>query len=90
MASRSDSFSGVAQRLVREGIPAVIGMQFEVSEDAARVFARELYRHLTKGTPVDISVSETRRAMFSEVMGVEWGSPVLYMRSRDGRLFDME
>ena len=34
-ASRSDPFAGTAQTLVQQGIPAVIAMQFEVTDEAA-------------------------------------------------------
>ncbi|MGB7875392.1 MAG: CHAT domain-containing protein, partial [Anaerolineales bacterium] len=38
--SASDPYAGVAQQLVRQGIPAVIAMQFEISERTAVTLAR--------------------------------------------------
>lgn len=42
--SRTDPFAGTAQSLVQQGLPAVIAMQFEVSDEAAIALAREFYR----------------------------------------------
>jgi hypothetical protein len=40
-ASRADPFAGVAQTLVQQGVPAVIAMQFEITDQAAITFAEE-------------------------------------------------
>jgi hypothetical protein len=87
--SVSDPFSGIAQSLVRQSIPAVIAMQFEISDLAAITFAQELYAAIADGYPVDTAVSESRRAIFASGNDVEWATPVLYMRSPDGRLFEV-
>jgi hypothetical protein len=87
--SRQDSFGGVAQSLVRQGIPAVIAMQFEVTDNAAKVFADEFYTSLCEGQPVDAACAEARRAVFTTDNDVEWATPVLYMRAPDGHIFDV-
>jgi len=84
-----DPFSGMAQRLVQQGIPAVIAMQAPISDAAALTFSQEFYSALAFGYPVDAAVSEARKAIFSQGNEVEWGTPVLYMRAPDGRIFDM-
>jgi hypothetical protein len=89
-ASRGDPFAGTAQSLLQQGIPAVIAMQFEVTDDAAICFTREFYAAIAAGYPVDAALSESRKAIFAEVSEIEWGTPVLYMRSPDGRIFEME
>ncbi len=89
-ASRSDPFAGVAQSLVRQGIPAVIAMQFEISDIAAIEFAHELYAAVVDGYPVDAALAEARKALFFAGQELEWGTPVLYMRSPDGRIFNIE
>jgi LysM repeat protein len=91
-ASRTDPFAGVAQSLVRQGVPAVIGMQFEVTDEAAIVFAHELYAAIADGYPIDAALAEARRAVFvkGSPKDVEWGTPVLYMRAEDGRIFDVQ
>src|SRR5439155_27058566 len=44
-------FSSVAAGMVRSGIPAVIAMQFEISDDAARAIAETFYTSLTLNMP---------------------------------------
>jgi hypothetical protein len=86
-SARDDPFGGVAQALVRQGIPAVIAMQFEISDLAALVFSQSFYQAIGDGLPVDVAMVDARRAMFAEGNEVEWATPVLYMRSPDGRVF---
>ena len=53
--------------------------------------ARSFYEALADKLPVDAAVAEARKAMSLEVTNtVEWGTPVLYMRSPDGMLFHVE
>ena len=85
----SDPFAGVAQSLVQQGVPAVIAMQFEVTDEAAITFAREFYTAVAEGYPADAAVAEARKAIFSLGNDIEWGTPVLYMRSPDGQVFDI-
>ncbi len=87
--SRTDPFAGTAQNLVQQGIPAVIAMQFEISDDAAIILSREFYGAVADGYPVDAALAEARKAIFASGNDVEWGTPVLYMRAPDGRIFDV-
>ena len=87
--SETDPFAGVAQSLVARGIPAVVAMQFEITDRAAIVFAHEFYTAIAGGLPVEGAVGEARRAIFGSKNDVEWGTAVLYMRAEDGRLFDL-
>ena len=86
---RNDPFAGVAQSLVQQGLPAVIAMQFEVSDQAAISFAHEFYAALADGLPVDAALAEARKVIFSSGNEVEWGTPVLYLRAPDGQIFDI-
>jgi hypothetical protein len=88
--SSTDPFAGTAQSLVRKGIPAVIAMQFEISDVAAITMANEFYSAVADGYPVDGALCEARKAIFTRVSAVEWATPVLYMRAPDGRIFDIE
>ncbi|HOW54043.1 MAG TPA: CHAT domain-containing protein [Syntrophorhabdaceae bacterium] len=85
--SQADPFAGLAASVVRQGIPAVVGMQFEITDSAAIIFAREFYGAIAEGFPVDAALSEARKAIYLAPNDVEWGTPVLYMRSPDGVLF---
>ena len=84
----ADPFAGVADTLVRRGIPAVVAMQYEFSDDAAIEFAPALYGALAAGLPVDAAVGEARKAVYT-VSPLEWATPVLYLRAADGQLFDI-
>jgi CHAT domain len=89
-ASRQDPFAGTAQSLVQQGIPAVIAMQFEITDEAAICLTNEFYAALADGYPVDAALAEARRAIFAHVSETEWATPVLYMRAPDGRIFDVQ
>ncbi len=83
-----DIFSSSASILVRRGIPAVIAMQYEITDRAAVEFARAFYESLAEGLPIDASVGEARMSISLAIDNtLEWGAPVLYMRSPDGILF---
>jgi hypothetical protein len=90
-SNTTDVFSSTSATLVRRGVPAVIAMQYEISDDAAIEFSRSLYEALGNEMPVDAAVGEARKAisMVGE-KSVEWGTPVLHMRSPDGELFKIE
>jgi pentatricopeptide repeat protein len=88
-SSPEDPLGGVAQGLVRQGIPAVIAMQFEISDPAALAFSQSFYQAIADGLPVDLAMVESRKAMFAQGNEVEWATPVLYMRSPDGVIFDV-
>ena len=88
--SITNPFSGTAQGLVQQGVPAVVAMQFEISDGAAILFAREFYSALADGYPVDRATAQARKAIYVQPNIVEWATPVLYMRSDDGLIFDVE
>jgi tetratricopeptide (TPR) repeat protein len=88
-AALDDQFAGTAQSLVQLGIPAVIAMQFRITDQASILLAREFYGALADGYPVDAALTEARKAIKTEGNDLEWGTPVLYMRSPDGHIFDI-
>ncbi|MCU0634974.1 MAG: CHAT domain-containing protein [Gemmatimonadaceae bacterium] len=84
-------FSSTAATLVRRGVPAVVAMQYEISDRAALEFSQSLYEAIADGMPVDAAVAEARKAVrLSARDSVEWGTPVLHMRSPDGVLFRVD
>jgi tetratricopeptide (TPR) repeat protein len=88
--SEHDVFSSTAAILVRRGLPAVVAMQYEITDRAAVEFARSFYEALAEGLPVDAAVSEARKAISLAVTNsVEWGTPVLYMRAPQGAIFQL-
>ena len=80
---------GIASSLVARGIPAVVANQFQVSNEAAAIFAEEFYTSITESLPVDEATSEGRRAVAGALNNTEWATPVLYLRAVDGKLFDI-
>ncbi|MBE2182126.1 MAG: CHAT domain-containing protein [Anaerolineae bacterium] len=82
-----DALAGIASGLVARGISAVVAMQFEITDASAQLFAEEFYRALADELPIDLAMSEARRALANNTVGAEWATPVLYMRSEDGILF---
>ena len=88
-ASARDPFGGVAQSLIRRGMPAVIAMQFPIPDAAAVALAQHFYRYLAAGQPVDAALTSARAFLFARGYAVEWGAPALHMRTPDGRLFDL-
>ncbi|MBI4671360.1 MAG: CHAT domain-containing protein [Chloroflexi bacterium] len=89
-AALDDPFSGVAQNLIRQGIPAVVAMQFAISDDAALKLSSEFYKALADNYPIDAAVSEARKAIYLDGNEVEWATPVLYSRAPDGVIFDLK
>lgn len=90
-ASATDVLSSTAAVLVGRGLPAVVAMQFEISDEAAIEFSRSLYDAIAEGMPIDAAVAEARKAMITRAThSVEWGTPVLHMRSPDGVLFRLD
>ena len=87
---RSDPFSGTAQSLIQQGIPAVVAMQFEITDDAAITFGHVLYEAIADGYPLDAATAEARKAIYADGNLTEWGTPVLYLRAPDGRIFDIQ
>jgi len=86
--SRVDPFAGLAQSLVQYQIPAVIAMQFAMTDEAAIAFSEDFYRALAAGYLVEAALAEARLAILAKGKNVEWGTPTLYMRSPEGRIFD--
>jgi hypothetical protein len=85
----SDPFAGVAQSLIQQGLPAVVAMQFAITDDAAIIFSRELYGAIADSYPLEAALAEARGAIRDEGNATEWGTPVLYSRAPDGHLFEV-
>jgi len=86
-----DPFAGVATAMIMAGIPAVVAMQFPITDKAAVSFAGTFYPRIVSGYPVDAAVAEGRKAIkLADPSTMEWATPVLFMRSPDGVLFDIE
>ncbi len=87
-AADDDPFAGVATSLVQRKIPAVIAMQFEITDSAAITFAGEFYWKLADCGTVDTALAFARQAIYAS-NEIEWATPVLFLRVHDGRIFDV-
>jgi len=91
--STSHAFAGVAPQLVLAGVPAVVAMQFPITDKEALTFVRAFYHALFQGTVrgcVDGATTAARSALkrdFPETRAL--GLPVLFMRYNEGVLFQV-
>jgi hypothetical protein len=77
-------YSGVANALLQNGIPAIVAMQFPISHTAAVRFSERFYYALAAGDPLDAAVAEGRQAIHAaDPESIEWGTPVLFVRTTD-------
>ena len=83
-AGGSSRFAGVAQKLVQQGVPTVLAMQFAIGDRTAIALSQEFYQSLCAGLPLESALAEARKAIYSEGNDFEWGTPVLFSRSPDG------
>jgi hypothetical protein len=83
-------FASPAAALASRGIPAVVAMQYDITDWAAREWTRTFYEMLAEGLPVDAAMVEARLAL-NMALGdsLEWATPVLYLQAADGMLFDL-
>ncbi len=90
-ASQGDDLASSAAALVRRSVPAVVAMQYPISDSAAIEFARTFYEGLADNLSVDAAVTDARKAVsFSAPHSPEWATPVLFLAAADGRLFALE
>ncbi len=73
-----DPLLGVASALVHRGVPAVIAMQFPISDEAAKVFSEAVYRSLARGSALDEAVGDGRMAVRQAAPSSwEWITPAV-------------
>jgi hypothetical protein len=82
-------FGGTAQGLIQQRVPAVVAMQYKISDVAAKVISEQLYASIVRGFPVDAALGEARKTLFLSGNRLEWATPVLFMRSPNGRIFSI-
>jgi hypothetical protein len=87
-ANATNPFSGTAQTLIQQGVPAVVAMQFEISDRAAIAFATAFYTAIALGAPLDSATAQGRHGILTR-SDVEWATPVIYTRATDTRIFTM-
>ncbi|NER04766.1 MAG: CHAT domain-containing protein, partial [Okeania sp. SIO3C4] len=58
--SETNAFSSVAFRLMLQGIPVVLAMQYKVSNQTAISFVKEFYAKIIEGNSVEMAVQKAR------------------------------
>lgn len=82
-------FGNPAIGLVRSGwLPAVVVTPFPMSDSAAIAMSEGFYAALASGRPLDDAVMLGRK-FIQQTSRVEWGFPIVYMSSVDGKIFDV-
>jgi hypothetical protein len=82
-------FSSTAAKIMREGVPAVVAMQFEITDPAALNFATAFYAQIARGRAVDQAVRHAREAVKFEHNSLEWATPVLLLGSEQTQIFQV-
>ncbi len=87
--SSNGPYAGVATALLNAGVPAVLAMQFPITDAAAVVFSKTFYRRLARGDTLDAAVANGRLAIHGDKHHrPEWGTPVLFERLTGGRIVE--
>jgi len=88
--SEHDIFSSTAAHLIRRNIPAVLAMQYAITDQAAKILSEIFYAAIADNYPIEAAISEARTAVSLDTKNtLEWVTPVLYLRSFDGKLFNI-
>ncbi len=85
-STSQDAFNSTARELVYADIPAVVAMQYSISNQDAAKFARRFYEELGKGREIDEAVKEGRLALgqvFPPWEHPRFGTPVVYLQTND-------
>lgn len=78
---------GFAQELVEQSkLPAIVAMQYFISDMQANPLSRHFFAALAVGRPVDVALAESRAALIKNI-GRDVFSPVLYLQAEDSALF---
>jgi DNA-binding response OmpR family regulator len=75
-------FLGIADSIVRAGVPAVLGFRWPVSDLGAKKLALEFYKSLAEQGQLDTALLHARRAVAAHNRDdITWLSPILIMQA---------
>jgi tetratricopeptide (TPR) repeat protein len=82
--ANNDAYADLARILLKQGVPAVLAMQYSVLDEAATLFADRFYTGLANKKPLDVALTEARLGlqMAKEEEGgerVDFATPVLFL-----------
>jgi serine/threonine protein kinase len=85
---------GVAQRIVAQGVPAVLAMQCRIDKDVASYFCQELFDFWLNGgiSPIELALTKSRQALHREFKDrpAAWLTPVLFIRGSSARILPID
>ena len=84
--SACSTAGGLAESLVRGGLPRVLGMQSTVTDTGATAFAEGLYAALARGTDLAVALRAGRAGLSAHGGPHEWAIPTLTLRRDAGPL----
>lgn len=91
LVSGSTVFNSAAGALIKQGVPAVMGIQFSMAAESAKVFWETFYRVLSIDGTLTRAVIEARLSLLVHEFNDSWYRPVLYLRTNpdnyEGRIF---
>lgn len=83
-------YASVASAMLAAGVPAVVAMQFAISDTAAVEFSRAFYESIAERQWLEQAIGRGRTAMLDRArLRPEWATPVLFLRGRRGNLFGL-
>lgn len=80
-SSSYTNFSGVATRLIQKNVPAVVAMQYNITNQSAIIFSKVFYQAITNGFPIEYSVQKGRQAIFNDIGDIrkDFITPCLFL-----------
>jgi hypothetical protein len=86
-----EAYSSIGYLLAKRGY-VVIAMQFQISINAAIRFADSFYSEIAQNKSIEDAVAEARVRVFTMIdcNPLDWAAPVLYMQSKNGKLFELK
>ncbi|MFO0606375.1 MAG: SUMF1/EgtB/PvdO family nonheme iron enzyme [Polyangiales bacterium] len=78
-----DAIASTARGLSEKGIPAVVAMQYAISDGSALEFTRWFYKALAARKTLEEAVAAARDSM-AKRGGREWATPVVFLNRADG------
>ncbi len=85
--SRPNPQLAAGQSLIKRGLPAVVAIQSALDAHSTGVFAQQFYTQVAEFVPIDLALTETRRALEATSASAAWGLPALLTRIPDATLF---
>jgi tetratricopeptide (TPR) repeat protein len=89
LVGSGSTFNSVAGALIKQGIPCVVAMQFQMEACDTVAFVRRFYKALVHYQPVTEAMSTAKQGLLQDEDA--WYRPVLYLRTdpenREGHIF---